>query len=290
MYPSARDHIVLSGWTSIKEGLDALGFDAVELEFDRDCAVHPIHPSAGTERLKLTTPEGIEAFRQQLDENKVRVPALLMSNNFANPDFDFEVNWIVDAIRAADALGIPAVRIDAMMHGEEEASPEKNIEVFAEAMARVLDATSDSRVDMGIENHGFQGNRPEFLQAIFDAVGSPRLGLTIDTGNFYWYGWPLSRVYEIIEQFAPYCKHTHAKNINYPADKREVQREVGWEYGTYVSPLADGDVDHKRVVEILLAAGYDRDLCLEDESLGKFPREEWPTILKADADYFRSIL
>jgi sugar phosphate isomerase/epimerase len=213
-----------------------------------------------------------------------------MSNNFANPDLDFEVNWTIDAIRAADALGIPAVRIDAMMHGEEETPPERNIKVFSQAMRRVLDATSDSKLDLGIENHGYQGNRPDFLEAVFAAVGSPRLGLTIDTGNFYWYGWPLSRVYEIIEQFAPYCKHTHAKNISYPPEMRETQRPVGLEYGKYVRTMAEGDIDHKRVVSILKAGGYDRDLCLEDESLGKFPREEWRKVLKADADYFRSVL
>ena len=289
MYPSARDHMVLAGWPSIKEGLDALGFDAVELTFDRDCSVHPIVPSA-SDRIGIGTPEGIETLRKQLDDNGVRVPAFLMANNFANPDFDFEVNWTINAIRAADALGIPAVRIDAMMHGEEEASPEENIRDFAEAMHRVLDATSDSKVDLGIENHGYQGNRPEFLEAVFAAVGSPRLGLTIDTGNFYWYGHPLSRVYEIIEQFAPRCKHTHAKNISYPVEMREIQREVGLEYGKHVTTIPEGDVDHKRVVQILKAAGYDRDLCIEDESLGKFPREEWPAVLKSDADYFRSIL
>lgn len=288
MYPSARDHIVLAGWPSIKEGLDAMGFDAVELEFTRECSVFRI--DAPGERIRLDMPAGIKALRKQLDANKIRVSALMMSNNFANPDFDFEVNWTVAAIQAADALEIPAIRIDAMMHGEEEASPETNIRVFSEAMARVLDATSDSKVDMGIENHGYQGNRPDFLDAVFATVGSPRLGLTIDTGNFYWYGWPLSRVYEIIEHFAPYCKHTHAKNIKYPAEMREAQREVGLEYGKYVSTMAEGDVDHRRVVAILKAAGYERDLCLEDESLGKFPREEWQAVLKADADYFRSVL
>ncbi len=288
MYPSARDHIVLAGWPTIKEGLDAMGFDAVELDFDQDCSVHPIDGSP--DRIKLDRPEGIRAMRHQLDDNGIRASALLMGNNFANPDLDFEVNWVVAAIRAADALGIPAVRIDAMMHGEEEASPQRNIEVFAGAMARVLDATSDSVVDLGIENHGFQGNRPDFLNAVFEAVGSARLGLTLDTGNFYWYGWPLSKVYEIIEQFAPRCKHTHAKNISYPAEMREIQREVGLDYGRYVTTMADGDVDHGKVVSILKAAGYDRDLCLEDESLGKFPREEWSAVLKADADYFRSIL
>ncbi len=193
-------------------------------------------------------------------------------------------------MKAASALGIPAVRIDAIMHGEREQPLERNVQVFADAMGRILDATADAKVDMGIENHGSQGNRPEFLDAVLGKVNSPRVGVTIDTGNFYWWGHPLSRMYEIIRHFAPYCKHTHAKNIEFPPEEREIQRDIGWEYGTYVSPLPDGDIDHRRVVQILKSAGYDRDLCLEDESLGKWTPEERKAVLRRDADFFREIL
>jgi sugar phosphate isomerase/epimerase len=290
MYASARDHQVLAGWPTIKEGLDALGLDAVEMNLERDNTVIAIKPVSGKDRFKMDDPADLDAFRKHLDENKVRVSAFLMANDYGSDDLGGEVAWTVAAIRAADALGIPAVRIDAMMHGEGEDAVEKNIRVFSEAMHRVLGATSDSKCDLGIENHGYQGNRVDFLDEIFERVGSPRLGLTIDTGNFYWYGHPLSKMYEIIEHFAPYCKHTHAKNIKYPEDKREIQREVGWEYGKYVCPIPDGDVDHARVVRILKAAGYDRDLCLEDESLGNWEGEERRAVMLRDAEYVRSIL
>ena len=290
MYPSIRDHLVLWGWPSLKEGLDALGFDALEMEFARDNSVLAIKPSTDGQRFKLDNPAELNAFRGQLEANKVRVSALLMANDYGSENFDGEVAWTIAAIRAADALGIPAVRIDAMMHGEGADAVEKNIRVFSEAMHGVLGATSDSKVDLGIENHGYQGNRVDFLDEIFARVGSSRLGLTIDTGNFYWYGHPLSKMYEIIEHFAPYCKHTHAKNIKYPEDKREIQREVGWEYAKYVSTVPDGDVDHARVVRILKAAGYDRDLCLEDEALGRWEGDARRAVMLRDADYVRSIL
>lgn len=287
MYPSVRDHVALAAWPSLKEGLDALGFGAVELEFARDNTVSPI---TGAERFELASPEGIEAFRKHLSETGIAVSALLMANDFGSPDLNAEAAWVIAAVRAADALGIPAVRIDAIMHGERENPIEANVSVFADVMNRVLDATPDSSVDMGVENHGFQGNQPEFLDSMLERVGSSRVGITIDTGNFYWWGHPLSEMYEIIRHFAPHCKHTHAKNIAYPPDKREIQREVGWEYGTYVSTLYDGDIDHKRVVEILKSAGYARDLCLEDESLGKYGIEERKTVLMKDAEFFRTIL
>ena len=290
MYPSVRDHIVLCAWPSLKEGLDALGFEAVELEFGRDNSVFAIQPAAGKERFRLDSPVGIEDFRKHLVSTGKSVSALLMSNNFGSADFDGEVNWTIKAVQAASALGIPAVRLDAIMHGEEDQPLERNVQVFAEAMMRVLDVTPDVKVDMGIENHGFQGNMPEFLDSLLEKVGSPRLGLTIDTGNFYWRGHPLSRVYDIIEHFAPHCKHTHAKNIKYPPDQRELERDMGWEYGKYVSTLYDGDIDHRRVVQILKAAGYNRDLCLEDESLGKWTGDQRRAVLTKDADFFRDIL
>lgn len=290
MYPSVRDDILTMAFVSLKQGLDTLGFDAVELNFDRDNSVQAIHPEGGIVRFKLDTPSALDEFRRHLVSNGIRVSALLMANNFGSEDLDGEIGWVTAAIKAASALGIPVVRIDAIMHGERDIPLEKNVRVFADAMLEVLDATQDCDVDMGIENHGFQGNNPDFLDLVLGKVGSPRLGVTIDTGNFYWRGHPLSRVYQIIEHLAPHCKHTHAKNIAYPPEKREIEREIGWEYLAYVSPLPDGDVDHRRVVGILRSAGYDRDLCLEDESLGRWTPEERIAVLRRDADFFREIL
>ena len=42
------------------------------------------------------------------------------------------------------------------------------------------------------------GNDPAFLHQVISGVGSPRLGNTIDTANFYWSGKPLSAVHGIV--------------------------------------------------------------------------------------------
>ena len=73
----------------------------------------------------------------------------------------------------------------------------------------------------------------------------------MDTGNFYWYGNPIDKVYEILKSVAKYTKHTHVKNIQYPEETRNQQREIGWEYGKYVSPIYEGDIDHDRVIRML---------------------------------------
>jgi sugar phosphate isomerase/epimerase len=289
MYPSVREVILLQAFPTIKEGLDALNLKAVELEIFRDNTVYAINPTKEKLKYKLDTPDGISEFEKHLKDTGVTVSALLMHNNFGSNDFDGEVSWTITAVKVASALKIPAIRIDAIMHGEHEVPMEKNATVFADAMARVIDATANCKVDLGIENHGAIGNRPEFLDKVLSKVNSERLGVTIDTGNFYWWGHPLSKVYEIIEHFAPYCKHTHVKNIAYPENKREVHRDIGWEYEKYVSPLEDGDIDLLRIVKILKQAGYNGDFCLEDESLGKYSPEERKIVLKKDAEFLRKI-
>ena len=75
---------------------------------------------------------------------------------------------------------------------------------------------------------------------LFAGVGSKRLGLTLDTGNFYWYGHPLSKVYELYEMFASRVFHTHCKSIGYPAEEREKQRPMGWQYVKYHGPIYSG--------------------------------------------------
>ncbi len=46
----------------------------------------------------------------------------------------------------------------------------------------------------------------------------------------------------------------------------------------------------KRVVEIFKKAGYKRGLCIEDESLGKYPEGERMTILKRDEDALKKAM
>jgi len=123
---------------------------------------------------------------------------------------------------------------------------------------------------------------------IGDGVGSDRFGVTIDTANFYWFGYPLSRLYEIYTEFAPHACHTHCKSIRYPADQREKQRPTGFEYGKYCCPVYEGDIDFRRVAAILYKAGYTGDLCVEDESLRHFPESQRCEVLRKEIAHLRA--
>ncbi len=290
MYMSVRDDIIFAAkYSTLAEGLKDLGITGIELFVNEDYTVPAIAPKDGKNRLNITLSEDLKELKSQADANGVTISALCMGNNFNADDKQFQVDWAAATVRACEYLGAPAVRIDAIMHGEKELPLEERERLVADSIKNILAATADSKVELGIENHGFQGNDPVFIRELLAAVDSPRLGLTLDSGNFYWRGWPLSKVYEIFQEFAPLVKHTHIKNIKYPAEIVETMREMGYEYEKYVSPIHEGDIDHKKYIDILKAAGYDRDICLEDESLGKYDIPQRRANLRNAAETFRKM-
>jgi sugar phosphate isomerase/epimerase len=211
--------------------------------------------------------------------------------DFSVGDAESNMAWIARAIEIADLLGAPAVRIDSAMAKEKELDFETRVNLFVEGLGGALKRTPNSKVVLGIENHGFQGNNLAFLLNVFQQTGSERLGSTLDLCNFYWRGYPLSEVYGILRVLAPYAKHTHVKSIHYPAEQREVMREAGWEYGKYSCPLDEGDIDLAKVVGILAKAGYKGDVCIEDESLGKCANAaERADVLKRDVACVRGAI
>jgi sugar phosphate isomerase/epimerase len=286
MYISIRECHLPGLFGSIKAGLDYLGLDCFELEYLHDKTVIGVDTEGGA-KVSLATDADVEAYAQKCKDLGVKVSAILLHNNFGAEDLDAELDWVISAAKAAHKLGAKAMRIDAKMI---QGTLEERTDHFAMCMNKILDATKDTGVEMGIENHGKLGNEKEFIDLVLNKVGAPRLGATIDTANFYWYGYPVCEVRALIEYLAPRTKHTHVKNINYPADKRDIQREMGWEYGKYASSLREGDIDMKWLVTTLAKAGYRGDLCIEDESLGRYDKEQQKAILKDDADLLKEIL
>jgi sugar phosphate isomerase/epimerase len=176
------------------------------------------------------------------------------------------------------------------MEGLNDTPREQRQEIFARGVHRVLDGTRGSRVGLAIENHGTQGNDPDFLEGLFKAVGSKRLGLTMDVGNFYWAGYPIDEVYDILRRLAPHAMHTHIKNIRYPEDIRNTRRQPGFEYGRYVCPIPEGDLDIRKIAGFLRDAGYHNDLCIEDESLGKFDQATRRTHIREAVTFLQGMV
>lgn len=267
LYPSIRDVFLgANTFPTVAEGLKQLGLDAVEVNLGRDFSVQSLDSA---DKLFLKTDDDAKVFKAKADALGIRIPAILTACDFSAGVPEENMAFIARSIEIADLLGASAVRVDSAMSKERELDFGTRVEILGAGLKGALDRTTTSKVTLGIENHGFQGNNLAFLLNLFKAVGSDRMGATLDTGNFYWRGYPLSEVYGILTVLAPYAKHTHVKNIKYPEEKREITREAGWEYGQYMAPLDEGDINITRVVKILREAGYQGDICIEDESLSK---------------------
>ncbi|MCP4639969.1 MAG: sugar phosphate isomerase/epimerase [bacterium] len=290
MFVSLRDCMVADEkmFASPLDGMRHLGVEAVEVALDRDFSVYAMD---SLEKTVLATDEDARAWRGRLGDMGIVAHCFLTACDFSAGDREENVQWVTRALELADAVGMPVVRIDSAMARERELDFGERVELFADGLGEALRRTEGSRVTMGIENHGYQGNNLAFQLNVYNTVGSDRLGATMDTGNFYWRGYPLSEVYGILNILAPYTKHSHLKNIKYPVETREEIREAGWEYGTYVAPLDEGDIDHARVLRILDGAGYDGDICIEDESLGHYDTpEDRVKVLERDVAHVKDII
>jgi sugar phosphate isomerase/epimerase len=267
-------------WSAMK----ALGAECTEATIGEDLSFpvlfHPRH------KYTAATRAGIETLAADMKGAGRRISAFCMYNHFDQRP-DFELEWGAKVARAAQALGVPAIRIDVVPH---KLPREKFLGFAVDVLKKLIRATESTGVRWAIENHGNTTNDPEFLKPLFARVGSKRLGLTLDTGNFYWFGHPLSKVYTLFETFAPRVFHTHCKSIHYPPIQREKQRPMGWEYTKYYCPIYQGDIDFRRVVKILRAAGYANDLCVEDETLSKLPAPERSGVVAREIRYLREIV
>jgi sugar phosphate isomerase/epimerase len=277
-------HLKIAGQPDSWSCMKALGAQCTEanIGMNLDC-VSLFHPRG---KYTLATDDGIRALKDDLAASGCRISAFMMSNRL-DEQLDKELEWTRKLVPAAQALGVEIIRIDVVPRKLEG---DKFLSFAIAACKRLCEIAEGTPIRYGVENHGKITNDPQFLEKLFDGVGSPKLGLTLDCANFYWWGHPVNDLYAIYEKFAPRVVHTHCKSIRYPDDKKNIRREIGWEYAKYNCPIYDGDIDFKRVVKILRLAGYRGDLCVEDESLGKFPESEQAEVLRKEIALLRELV
>jgi len=285
LYVACRDHhLVEVGFDVIAEGLREMTISSFELQVPKDMKLH-FRIGGETRKLSLADLGDVGALRRTLEENGISICALLLRNDFGSSSIEDEVRYVVEACTAGKAIGVKVARIDPAIGERPELSPRQQAELAAKPIAEVLRKVEG--VDLAAENHGSIANRPEFLNTLFDKVGSDRLGLTLDPGNLYWFGYPASEVLQIVDEFAPKVKHTHMKNGRAPVGAKESKRKIG---EIEMTPIYQGEVDLGMVVAILRKAGYKRDLTVEDESLAGFRHDEGKSVLKKDIEHLRSFI
>jgi sugar phosphate isomerase/epimerase len=265
-------------WAAAK----AVAAEVIEVTVDDKFAIPLLnHPQP----YSVASPDEIARLSADLKAAGVRISAFCVASRFDQRP-EFEIDFCGKLARIAQQMGIHAMRIDVVAYRRPAS---EFLDAAVTAMKSLIAATEGIEVRFGVENHGATGNDPAFLMPLLERVGSRRLGVTLDTANLYWFGHPLSKVYELIAAIAPHAVHTHCKNIAYPADQREVKRPMGWEYAKYEAPVDKGDIDFRRVVKILGSAGYTGDLCVENERLSRLPDGDRAAVLGEEIAYLKRL-
>lgn len=282
-----RDEILLESFSSIAEGLHSLNLNQFELHLTNDFQSYSLNSN---HKISLKSEEELLSYKNGLQEQNIFAIALLTDFDISMHTEEQSIGWLKDVVHIASTLGTKVIRIDSLLQQEHLYTFGKKVELFSNIFSELFSEIGDIPIKFGIENHGKEGNNPIFLLSVVHTIDDPRFGLTLDFGNFYWRGYPLSETEAILKLLAPYAKHTHIKNIGYPKTAQEIFRETGWEYETYVCPIFKGDIDIESVSTELKKSNYDGVLCIEDESLGHFEDiDQKRQILKQDVEFLIEI-
>ncbi|MDB5295788.1 MAG: Xylose isomerase-like barrel [Phycisphaerales bacterium] len=241
----------------------AIGFDGVEI----------LHRQMDSEENGA-----LQALKQTALREGVDLCGFSIHQGFVTPDKDKRqknVEHTLKCIELAYALGIPTMRVntgtwgtsksfdDLMAHrGVEPALPgHTEDEAFGwviDAFEQCLKKAEQCGVTMGLENHWGLELTPQGVLRIVDAIRSPWLQVTADTGNF------LEDPYDRLALLAPKACYVQAKTY--------------FGGGLWYTL----DLDYPRIADVFRKAGYRGYVSLEFEG-----KEDWRTAVPKSLELLR---
>ena len=223
-----------------------MGFDGVEI----------LHIQMGSE-----SNSHLQDLKRRAIEQGIDLFGFSTHQGFVSPDPDVRqknVDKTIHQIELAHAMGIPTMRINTGRWGTTESFDElmenrgkepplegytqdEAFEWVIEALDQCLPAAEEQGVVLGLENHWGLGRTPEGVLRIVDALDSPWLQVTLDTGNF------LEDPYDELEQLAARAILLQAKTY--------------YGGGTWYTL----DLDYERIAQIMDEHDYEGYISLEFE-------------------------
>ena len=223
-----------------------LGFDGVEI----------LHRQMTDE-----SPAYVNKLKQAAFRNGLALPMLSIHQDFISPKPEERQEAVAHTIRCielAERLGIPSIRLnsgrwntipsfDDLMKVKGDEPPiegftdEDGFRWCIEGIQACLPAAERAGVLLALENHWGLTTKTENLLRIYKSVGSPWLGINLDTGNF-----PIDP-YPEIAKLAPYASIVQAKTYY-----------GGGEWYTL-------DLDYRRIAATLRKANFKGWVSLEME-------------------------
>jgi len=202
-------------------------------------------------------------------------------------------NWDVRVIRIHGGDAASGVKFVPGPHGGWtggvwEMGIEEVVDLIVAQFKEYAKFAEENNVDLAMENHYQILQDADRCIRIFEEVGSERLGLNNDTGNWCYGGRSTKWMEEAFKKLAPYTKSTHlkdVKNVGSPFTVQGPMARIGWGELTI---LGQGEVPIKTCIQELKRVGYKGPLNThggsEDPRVSRF---EW---LKKSVEYVKSCM
>lgn len=246
---------------------DSFGFDGIEL------LLYQLSQN------ELLSRANLMAFKRRAQRLGLPLMGMSTHQGFVTPDREkrtFNISRTIGQLELAYELGIPTMRVNTGTWGTskdfDELMANRGIEDplegytdedafpwVIEAFERILPTAEKCGIVLGLENHWGLGLTPEGILRIVDAVDSPWLQVTTDTGNF------LEDPYERLTKLAPHTVLVQAKTYF-----------GGGQWYTL-------DLDYDRIGRILNEHGYRGWISLEFEG-----KEGWETAIPKSLELLRN--
>jgi sugar phosphate isomerase/epimerase len=221
------------------------------------------------------SPARLQKLKQQAFVNGMSLCGFSTHQGFVSPDADERqknIDHTIKCIELAYAMGIPTMRVNTGRWGTSKNfdelmanrgieprlpgySDDQGFEWVIDSFEKCLPTAEKCGVTLGLENHWGLGRKAEGVLRIVDAIDSPWLQVTADTGNF------LDDQYDQFAQLAPKTVYVQAKTY--------------FGGGTWYTL----EIDYDRIAQILRDHNYRGFVSLEFEGKGDW-REAIPDSLE----------
>ncbi|MDA7979441.1 MAG: sugar phosphate isomerase/epimerase [Pirellulales bacterium] len=236
----------------------------------------------GVEILHRQMPREDRSYLQQLKRrafvNGLALCGFSTHQGFVSPNAEERkrnIDHTNHTIELAYELGIPTIRVNTGRWGTvrsfNELMAKRGIEPqlpgytdedgfrwVIESLTECLSTAEACGVTLGLENHWGLGRTPEGVNRIIEAIDSPWLQATLDTGNFF------EDPYDKLELMAPHAVYVQAKTY--------------YGGGTWY----DVDLDYPRIAELLHRHNYRGWVSLEFEG-----KEDYQTAVPKSLENLR---
>lgn len=208
--------------------------------------------------------EHIRKVKKHLQKIKMPVSAYSISNDFVQDEEKrkTEIEKVKTGIYNAVFLDTKILRIFSG-NKKENISFEYAKAWIIESLKECAKYAEKMGVTMVLENHGLFAGKSSQVREIIDSVNSSALRANTDTGNFLLVG---EDPVDAVENLKDYIAFVHFKDFAKVSGEGHYAALDGTQYSGTV--IGKGEVNMKKVVEVLKASGYEGYLSIEFEGDG----------------------